>query len=263
VDQATAKALKLALRDQECLLATWLTRCDPMMVEAIASGGFDTCILDTEHGPITAAGALMTQIIADRCGVPLLVRVPGPEPTAIAAALDNGAAGVVVPRVQSAAQAAEAIAMAHYPPRGSRGFGPRRASGYLRRVDDYLNRAHESTIVIVQVETKGAIDEIDQILALPDLDGILVGRNDLSMELGLPRDPADPRLTQITRDLLGRARAAGLGAGIASAGRVEAALAARDLGANLVAAGIDVEYLATAIDAFVQQARSQIDHKQE
>ena len=250
---------KAALRGDTCLLGTWLTTSDPMMTEVIALAGFDFCILDAEHGPVTASTALITQIVADRAGVPLLVRIPAIEPAPVMAALDNGAAGVIVPRVEHPDQAEQAIRLCHYPPIGSRGFGPRRASGYLRDVNGYLDRAQRSTVVIVQVETRGALDHLDQILALPGLDGILVGRNDLANELGLPRDPANPELSAITRDVLRRTRAVGLAAGLACGAAPAAAIAARKLGANLIAAGIDVEFLARAVDAFLHDSRTLLD----
>lgn len=259
MNQEGARALKEALRADRCLLATWVTSSDPMMVEAIAGAGFDACILDAEHGPVTPSSALMTQIIADRCQVPLLVRIPSIEPAIIGAYLDIGASGVIVPRIHSAEEAAEAIRLAHYPPTGTRGFGPRRASSYLRRIDAYLAAARDATIVIVQVETADAVADLDRILGLPDLDGILVGRNDLATELGLSRDPADPQLAAITADILARARAKGVGAGVACGANATAATAARQLGANFVAAGIDVEYLTRAVDAFLQDARASIE----
>jgi len=259
MNQEGARALKQALRANKCLLATWVTSSDPMMLEAIAGAGFDACILDAEHGPVTASTSLMTQIISDRCQVPLLVRIPSLELSIIGAFLDNGAAGVIIPRIHTADEAAEAIRFAHYPPTGVRGFGPRRASNYLRRVDAYLAAARDSTIVIVQVETADALANLDRILALPGLDGVLVGRNDLATELGLSRDPADPQLAAITSDILARARARGLGAAVACGASAAAAAAAHQLGANFVAAGIDVEYLARAVDAFLQDARASIE----
>lgn len=227
-----------------------------MMAEAVALAGFDFCILDAEHGAVTATTALATQLAADRAGVPLLVRVPQVDAHPIMAALDTGAAGIIAPRVEDARGAADAIRLAHYPPRGSRGYGPRRASGYLRHVDAYLDQAEESTIVIVQIETRGALDALDEILALPGLDAVLVGRNDLATELGLPRDPANPELAAITADVLSRARAAGIGAGLACGASAPAALAARRLGASFVAAGIDVEFLARAVDGFLHDMRA-------
>lgn len=88
------------------------------------------------------------------------------------------------------------------------------------------------------------------------MDGILVGRNDLAVELGLPRDPSNPDLVSITTDVLQRARAAGKAAGVASSALPAAARAAREMGASMVAAGIDVEFLARAVDGFVRDIRA-------
>ncbi|MBM3670253.1 MAG: 4-hydroxy-2-oxo-heptane-1,7-dioate aldolase [Actinobacteria bacterium] len=247
---------KTAAQRGEFLLGTWLTSSDPMVAEVVASAGFDFAILDGEHGPVTASSALTTQIVADRAGLPLIVRIPSIDPVPIMAALDFGAAGILVPRVTSANDAERAAGLAHYPPSGSRGFGPRRVSNYLRDVDSYVAGAADSTTVIIQIETQGALDDLDAILGLPRVDGILVGRNDLAMELGLPRDPSNPALAALTTDVLVRARKAGKAAGIASSAIPAAARAARDLGATMVAAGIDVEFLARAVDGFITDARS-------
>lgn len=244
------------MRSGDFLLGTWLTSSDPMVAEVVASAGFDFAILDAEHGPVTASSALSTQIVADRAGLPLLVRIPTIDPVPIMAALDFGAAGILVPRVTSADDADRAARLAHYPPAGSRGFGPRRVSNYLRDVDSYVAGAADSTTVIIQIETQGALDDLDAILGLPRVDGILVGRNDLAMELGLPRDPGNPELAALTTDVLARARTAGKAAGIASSANPAAARAARELGATMVAAGIDVEFLARAVDGFVTDARA-------
>lgn len=244
------------MRRRDTLLGTWLTSTDPMVTEVVATAGFDFAILDAEHGPVTPSSALTTQIIADRAGLPLLVRIPSIDPVPIMAALDGGAAGILVPRVASADDAEQAARLAHYPPDGSRGFGPRRVSNYLRDVDSYVAGAADSTTVIIQIETQGALDDLDSILRLPRVDGILVGRNDLAMELGLPRDPANPDLAALTTNVLARARKAGKAAGIASSAIPSAARAARDLGATMVAAGIDVEFLARAVDGFVNDART-------
>ena len=247
---------KSAVRDGDFLLGTWITSCDPMVTEVVASADFDFLILDAEHGPVTPTSALTTQIVADRTGIPLIVRIPSIEPVPIMAALDYGAAGILVPRVTGVDDASRAMHLAHYPPIGSRGLGPRRVSNYLRDVDAYVEQAADATTVIIQIETRGALDELDAILALPNVDAILVGRNDLAMELGLPRDPKHPELSEITADVLRRARAAGRGAGIASSALSTGALAARGLGATMVAAGIDVEFLARAVDGFVADVRT-------
>lgn len=227
-----------------------------MIVEVVASASFDFLILDAEHGPVTPASALTTQIVADRTGVPLIVRVPSIDPVPIMAALDFGAAGILVPRVTSVDEAEIAAQLAYYPPAGSRGFGPRRVSNYLRDVDSYVARATESTTVVVQIETQGALDDLDAILALPQVDAILVGRNDLAMELGLPRDPNNADLSAITSDVLTRARAAGKAAGLATSALANAAMTAQELGATMVAAGIDLEFLARAVDGFISDIRS-------
>jgi 4-hydroxy-2-oxoheptanedioate aldolase len=253
----SAVEFKTAMQRGEVLFGTWLTSSDPMVTEVIASAGFDFCILDAEHGPVTASSALMTQIVADRVSVPLLVRVPAADPVHIMSALDLGATGIVVPRVASADEAAHAVRLAHYPPNGCRGYGPRRASNYLRNVDAYLDEAAEATTVIIQIENQGALSDLDGILALPHVDGILIGRNDLAVELGISRDPADSELQSITTGIIERAHSAGKAVGLACSALPASVQAARDLGATFVAAGIDLEFLARSVDSFISNVQSQ------
>lgn len=257
MERRTAVGFKVALQRGEVLLGTWLTSSDPMVIEVMASAGFDFCILDAEHGPVTASTALTTQIVADRTSVPLLVRVPAADPVHIMAALDLGAAGIVVPRVSSIEEAAHAVRLAHYPPIGCRGYGPRRASNYLRNVDAYLDQAAEATTVIIQIENREALSALDGILALPHVDGILIGRNDLAVELGISRDPADPELQSITTDIIERTHSAGKAVGLACSALPASVQAARELGASFIAAGIDLEFLARSVDSFITNVHSQ------
>ncbi len=249
---------KVRVKGDDLLLGIWVSTCDPMMAEAVALADVDFLILDTEHAPLTASDVLMHQIVADSARCPLLVRIGADEPVGYMLALDGGATGVVVPRVKTAEDVQRAIDYSYYPPMGSRGFGPRRVSAYFRDVDAYVETANEFTTVIVQIETREAVDNLDAILAIPGLDGILVGRNDLAGSLGLSRDPNDGALAEVSRQILTAARQAGLGRGIACSAHAAAIPPLRDLGATMIAAGIDVEYLARAVDSFLLEARPTI-----
>lgn len=157
----------------------------PAMVELAGFGGADLVILDTEHG--VADGAQLEQHLraADAAGVPALVRIPALDGAYVQAALDAGAAGVVVPHVRSAADARRCVQAAHYPPVGQRGLALTTRAGRQGTADleGHLDRAAARTVVIAQVEDPEAVAAIDEILAVPGISGVWIGLNDLAMSL--------------------------------------------------------------------------------
>ncbi|TIU32071.1 MAG: 4-hydroxy-2-oxovalerate aldolase, partial [Mesorhizobium sp.] len=122
-------------------------------IEVMAQSGLDFLCIDWEHAQISRDLVEGMVRAADVHRVPTMVRVPGHGSEAIAAALDSGAQGVLVPRVSSAGQAMMAVQASRYPPAGERGVGPGRAAGYGYRIPEYLAAANDRTVVAVQVET--------------------------------------------------------------------------------------------------------------
>jgi 4-hydroxy-2-oxoheptanedioate aldolase len=155
----------------------------PMVVEIACASTPDFVCIDMEHGPIPAdTGENMVRAAAVH-GVPALVRVPAVDATAIGQALDWGAAGVLVPRVNTAAEARAAVDAARYPPEGSRGAGPGRASGYGRAVLAAVDRARSDTVVALQIESLSALDNLPAILTVPGVDLLFIGPGDLGLGL--------------------------------------------------------------------------------
>ena len=165
-------------------LGTWLTLLDPAVPELIAGAGFDLVIVDGEHGPAATADLARTLIATRASGVPLLFRVGANEPVRIMHALDAGASGVVVPQIRTVADAERAVAWCRYPPDGLRGIAPRRASGYGRGTAAYMAGANATVTCCIQIETREALADLDAILAVPGVDTILIGPNDLAAALG-------------------------------------------------------------------------------
>ncbi len=170
------------LRAGKRLVGTLIALPSPEVAEILAQAGFDWLFLDAEHGPFAPHQCLPLIQAAAPC--PCLIRVPAPEPVWIGKALDIGAAGIIVPRIDSAADAARAVACAKYPPRGSRGLGLGRAHGYGASSEEYLRRANDDTVVVVQVETRAAVEDIEAIAAVAGIDAVLIGPNDLAASLG-------------------------------------------------------------------------------
>ncbi len=170
----------------------WLTLPDPFSAEVMARSGFDSLCIDLQHGLADARDLYsILQAIQLTATVPL-VRVPWNEPATLMRALDAGALGVIVPLINSAEEAASAVAACRYPPAGSRSYGPTRAAAVYG--SDYGSRANEEVLVFAMIETTAGLDALDEICAVDGLTGIYIGPADLGLALGLePRqDQTDP-----------------------------------------------------------------------
>jgi 4-hydroxy-2-oxoheptanedioate aldolase len=176
--------LKHLWQERKAALGGWLTLPSSFSAEIFAHAGFDWLTIDMQHGLIDYQVAVtMLQAISTTDTVPL-VRVPWNEPGIIMKALDAGAYGVIVPMVNSRAEADAAVAACRYAPRGIRSYGPIRATYYAGR--DYFAHADESVLCIVMIETKEAVEKLDDILSVPGVDAAYIGPADLSVSLGLP-----------------------------------------------------------------------------
>lgn len=194
--------LKRRLRAGDVTIGAWISFAESAVAEIMAGTGFDWILIDTEHAPFSPEG-LQTVLMAfnGRESVPI-VRVPWNNPAIIKQALDLGAGGVLVPMVNTADEARAAVAACRYPPEGIRGFGPRRASDYYRRVVEYVASANDSVIVALQIEHMEAVKNVTDIVAVPGIDVICLGPNDLSGSMGLLGQIEHPSVIEaITRVL--------------------------------------------------------------
>src|ERR1043165_6778962 len=180
--------LKEKLRRGEPALGSWITLSHPAIAEIMAKAGFDFVVVDLEHSVISidVAGDLIRVI--DLCGVAPLVRLTSNDADLIKRVMNAGAHGILVPMVNSAEDAANAVAATRYAPGGCRGVGLSRAQGYCAGsgFNDYLQWQREGPVVIVQIEHIDAIGRLDDILAVEGVDGLLMGPYDLSCSQGIP-----------------------------------------------------------------------------
>ncbi|CAN7674863.1 HpcH/HpaI aldolase family protein [Rhizobium sp. LjRoot254] len=167
----------------EVTVGTFAAIPHPVAIEVTAAAGVDFICIDWEHAQISRERIEDLVRAADVHGVPAMVRVPGHAPEAIAAALDAGAAGVLVPRVSTAEQARAAVQATRYPPVGARGVGPGRAAAYGYRIPDYLAAANEKLLLAIQVETAEGLANIDAIADVDGVDVIFIGPGDLSVSI--------------------------------------------------------------------------------
>jgi 2-dehydro-3-deoxyglucarate aldolase/4-hydroxy-2-oxoheptanedioate aldolase len=179
------------LRSRERLIGTLLTLGSSEIAEMVAILGFDWVWIDMEHTALTFERVQqLVQTIAGRMGT--IVRVPWNDPVEIKRALDLGCDGVLVPQVKTADEAKAAVAAAKYPPLGIRSVGIARAQQYGMTLQDYVVKANDGACVLLQIEHVDAVPHLDEILSVPDVDGIVVGPYDLSASMGRPGQLADP-----------------------------------------------------------------------
>ena len=236
-------------------MGTWLTFTDPDVAEVLAGSGVDFLAVDGEHGVVDVGslGPLLAAIHAH--GIPALFRVAENEQARIQHALDSGASGVIVPRIRSAADAARAADATRYPPAGTRGIGPRRAAGYGRSSGDYFAGVNDVVTCCVQIETREAVADLDAILAVPGVDSLLIGPNDLSGAFDVPGQHDHPDVAATIEAVRAGAAAFGTPVGI-HVPTVEVARRRIDEGFDFVTVGADFGLFSAAVDAMVAAVRA-------
>ncbi len=155
-----------------------------MVVEALGASPFDAILIDAEHSPLSIEGLESLLRAADVGGKAAIVRVPEVG-WYIPRVLDLGAAGIVVPRIETAQQAGEVVERARYAPEGKRGAGPGRGQAYGATMGDYVARANGEILIAIQIETKDGLEAADGILATPGLDAVVIGPFDLATSMGV------------------------------------------------------------------------------
>lgn len=178
-------------------LGTWVMSASPLLAEAVGHAGFDWAVLDMEHSPLELPGVVaLLQAVAGTRLVPV-VRVPWNDAVTVKRVLDAGAQTLLFPMVQSAAEAARAVAATRYPPQGVRGMaGMSRASRFGTDAQ-YLAQANHRIGVIVQLESAAALRALPEIAEVPGVDALFVGPADLSADLGLPAAPLHPHVLDL------------------------------------------------------------------
>jgi 2-dehydro-3-deoxyglucarate aldolase/4-hydroxy-2-oxoheptanedioate aldolase len=179
---------------------------NPAVPIILADAGFDFFTLDMEHGSFDLPTAANILKVARLANITPLVRVPDGWYHLIAPALDAGAMGIIVPRVETREVAERSIAAMRYPPLGLRGvFCGKGNSDYQRpKLLDYTRHANDNTLALIQIESRRAVEHADELLAAPGLDGVMVGPWDLALSLGV--DPSDPLVVEMTQKVVEAAK---------------------------------------------------------
>lgn len=203
-----------AWREGRPTIGGWLSIGNAYTAELMAHLGFDWLCIDLQHGMIGYEDLKAMLPAVSTTPTTPLVRVPWNEPAAIMKALDAGAYGVIVPMINSRQEALQAIAACRYPPEGQRSFGPIRAALYGGK--GYAQEANRQIACIAMIETRQALDNLEEIAATPGLDGVYIGPTDLALALGLAPegDNATPVHIATVIRILETCRAHGLAVGI-------------------------------------------------
>ena len=212
----------------------------PMWPRALEGSGLDFVFIDTEHIALDRVQvSWMCQTYA-RMGLPPIVRIPSPDPYEATKMLDGGAAGIIAPYIETAEQA-QALrgAVKLRPVKGRRLAERCGEKPFEPELEQYV-RGRNMQALILNIESVPAIEALDEILAVPDLDAVLIGPHDLSCSLGIPEQYAHPKFREAARTIFGKARAAGIGAGVHFWGDLELeADFVRD-GANMLIHSADI-----------------------
>lgn len=238
--RAPRNPFKAALAAGQVQIGFWQGLTSAETAEISAHAGFDWLLFDGEHAPNDMAMLRDQLRAAERGTAHPIARTVAGEDWMLKQVLDIGFQTVLVPMVETAEQAQAIVRACLYAPEGGRGVGAAlaRASNFGRR-SDYLASANDEICILIQVESRRALDNLDQILAVPGVDGVFIGPADLSADMGYRGQPAHPQMRATIRDATHRIRAAGRAPGILLSDPQHVAEARED-GALFIAVGSDV-----------------------
>jgi len=242
------------VKNNQVTFGAWVYLKDPAVTEMIADAGFDWVIIDLEHGNLNEdlAQALMVPLKGTKC-VPI-VRIVSLDSDLIKKVLDTGALGIMVPQVQSADDAKSVVRAVRYSPQGARGMGYGRANGWGQRAKSYYQDANDSTLVVLTVESKQGVDNIDEIVAVPGVDVIFPGTYDLSGSLGVPGQFGHPLVVDAKKKMMQACSRRNMNMG--DDGDTQEAIRAKlSQGAHFLALTVDTDLIWQGAEKMLRAAR--------
>lgn len=250
-----ASKLRQIWASGEAAVNGWLAVPNGFSAETMAHQGWDTLTVDLQHGVIDYQAAVtMLTAISTTETVPV-VRVPWLDPAHLMKVLDAGAYGVICPMINSREDAEKLVAYAHYPPHGTRSFGPVRALLYGGA--DYPQNANDTVVIFAMIETREGLDNLEEILSTPGLDAVYVGPSDLSLALGCTPtfDDVDPPVAEAIAHIAAKAKEHGKVCGIHN-GTPAAALKRIEMGYRFVTISSDARLMAAGSQAILGEMRA-------
>ena len=247
---------KQALKSGRLQIGLWHSLSSHLAVEILADAGFDWILLDTEHAP-NELPMVHTQLLA-ACGgtAHAVVRPAWNDPVIIKRLLDIGAQSLLIPYVETEEEARRAVMSVRYPPEGFRGVAALTRASRFGRIKGYAEAASHEICLLLQVETKRGLENLERIARVEGVDGVFVGPGDLAAALGYLGQPNHPEVVKIIDDMIKRIKDAGSAPGILS-GDAELAQHYIELGCLFAAVGSDTAILARGADQLAAKFRGQ------
>lgn len=244
---------KAALRNKEKQIGCWVSLASPYAAEIVASAGFDWLVVDMEHTPGTESQVLgQLQAIAPHGTC--LVRPPWNDFVTVKRLLDMGAPGLLFPMVQTVEEAEAAVASTRYPPNGIRGFGGTSRATQFGRIKDYADTVEDETTIILQLETKEAMEIGVEIGTVDGVDGVFFGPADIAASLGYLGQPLHPAVWEAIMPVAKKLMDAGVPVGTLVMD-LNLAKQLLDDGFTFVACGMDIGVLARGVDAILSEMK--------
>lgn len=249
------RTLKAHLAGGGKVVNGWCSIPSTVTAEIVARRGFDTVTIDLQHGLIDYQTALAMLQVVDAHGMPTLCRVPWNEAGIVMKALDAGFSGVICPMINSKDDAVRFAGACRYSPRGYRSFGPTRALNVYG--SDYVSVANDFVAAIGMIETRAALDNLDAILEVEELDAVYIGPADLALSLGFAPTllPEEPAVLEAIADIRARAKRAGKAVGL-HCGLPETVRERLDNGFDFASLSTDARLFTTVLTEQLAQARA-------
>ena len=243
---------KQALQERRPLIGLWSSLCSNLSMEVIAQAGFDWILVDTEHAPNELPSVFsQLQALGQGTAAPV-VRPAWNDFVLIKRFLDIGAHNLMIPYVQTAEEARAAVAATRYPPQGIRGVAVAMRANQFGRYTDYHRQIHQQLCLLVQIETRQALDNLEAIAAVEGIDGLFIGPSDLAAAVGHLGKPGEPAVRKTIEEAVQRILATGKAAGILAPIEAEARHWLSQ-GCTVVAVGSDLALLARQSEALASR----------
>jgi len=252
--------VKQALKEGKTVIGTMITEVrTPEIMRMMAVAGFDFVFIDTEHSPYNLETVTDMMRVGKAAGLVCLVRVPDCEYHLIARTLDAGAQGVMVPRVENREQVEEIIQAAKYPPWGKRGFAARPMITDYRKMTtrELVTELNEDTLIVIQIERKKAIEDIDQLVSVKGVDVALIGPFDLSISLGVPGELDHPLMLEAIQRVVDTCEKHNVTSGV-HLREMEHLLYWKERGMRMLTYSADMAFIMSAATEAVKELRKHI-----
>ncbi|MEM8788047.1 MAG: HpcH/HpaI aldolase/citrate lyase family protein [Pseudomonadota bacterium] len=250
----TPNAFKRGMKAGEAQIGLWISLCSGFAADIVADIGYDWLLLDMEHAPNELPTVLQQLQSVRAYSSTALVRPMWNDFVLVKRLMDIGAPGLLFPMVQNAEEAAAAVAACRYPPKGIRGVSNTQRGNRYGRDPQYFEQVEEETCILVQVETKDALERVEEIAAVEGVDGVFFGPADIAASLGLMNKLTDDALWRVIFDAADKVKALGKPCGTL-VGNAELTKRVLDEGFLFVAVGSDHSLLARGAEALLARSR--------